>query len=563
MRPDPLNRRPAPAGARLLVALVALLVCEPLAAQVFLPARRVVPSVSTALPAPLDIVASPNGWYAWSVSRKLRTAWTGSAYRVYRSSDGLSNDIGFTASGAVDTNALISWVGTNTGWARIVYDQSGNGTHLDGITAGVTNIMQVASNGVVVIDRNGWPTAWHYGLQNSFILAASTDAPVTLSNTTFLVTTPLVASAQNATPVDTIVNLGTAHSGTVNITGNRFDLVNDALISTGCTSAPIVLGRQYQVVALFRSNQTEVVQVNFDAANNTTSIAAGNVNSGTPTIGYNASAKSAQHFFYEWLRFPAEAATNDWAAVAQNQIAYYGIAYPTVAVTNSAFADGGNDWVSLTSSGPTGLADGKTFTFSGWVKLWADSIWHPLANFGTSGPATRFLVRIENTGVIRVFAVNSSGSTILDISSTATITSSEGWVHVYTCIDLTDTTKRKIYKNGVSSSLTVTTWSDDTIDFIGANYIYRFGADIFGVDNVYGGVSQDWFDDSYLDNVSAFYNSGQPVNLGTSGETPTGSSPVFYMMGSGNGFNVNSGTGGNFTVTGNLGSMWPPGANPQ
>jgi hypothetical protein len=62
--------------------------------------------------------------------RKLRTAYTGSAIRVRRSSDNTSQDIGFDANGNLDTASILSFVGAGNGFVSIWYDQSGNGINM-------------------------------------------------------------------------------------------------------------------------------------------------------------------------------------------------------------------------------------------------------------------------------------------------------------------------------------------------------------------------------------------------------------------------------------------------
>ena len=59
--------------------------------------------------------------------RKLRTAYTGNAIRVRRSSDSTTLDVGFNADGTLDTTSLLSFVGAGNGFVSIWYDQSGNG----------------------------------------------------------------------------------------------------------------------------------------------------------------------------------------------------------------------------------------------------------------------------------------------------------------------------------------------------------------------------------------------------------------------------------------------------
>jgi hypothetical protein len=66
----------------------------------------------------------PNAAAAYSL-RKLRTAYTGSAIRVRRSSDNTEQDIGFV-SGNLDTVSLLAFCGVGNGFVTTWYDQSGN-----------------------------------------------------------------------------------------------------------------------------------------------------------------------------------------------------------------------------------------------------------------------------------------------------------------------------------------------------------------------------------------------------------------------------------------------------
>ncbi|MFY7886079.1 MAG: arabinofuranosidase catalytic domain-containing protein, partial [Dolichospermum sp.] len=65
---------------------------------------------------------------AYSV-RKLTAAYTGFALRVRRSSDNNTQDIGFTTAGDLDTASLKTFIGSNSGFVTIWYDQSGNGNN--------------------------------------------------------------------------------------------------------------------------------------------------------------------------------------------------------------------------------------------------------------------------------------------------------------------------------------------------------------------------------------------------------------------------------------------------
>jgi hypothetical protein len=59
--------------------------------------------------------------------RKLRAAYTGAALRVLRILDNAQQDIGFDGLGNLDTAALLSFIGSGTGYIIRWYDQSGNG----------------------------------------------------------------------------------------------------------------------------------------------------------------------------------------------------------------------------------------------------------------------------------------------------------------------------------------------------------------------------------------------------------------------------------------------------
>jgi 3D (Asp-Asp-Asp) domain-containing protein len=101
-------------------------------------------SISGATPLLLDLY--PNAAAAYSV-RKLRTAYTGNAIRVRRSSDNTEQDIGFV-SGNLDTTALTSFCSGTNGFVTTWYDQSGNGRNATQTTA--ANQPQIVSSGSVL-----------------------------------------------------------------------------------------------------------------------------------------------------------------------------------------------------------------------------------------------------------------------------------------------------------------------------------------------------------------------------------------------------------------------------
>jgi len=84
--------------------------------------------------------------------RKLRTAYSGYAIRVRRSSDNTSQDIGFKADGTLDTTSLLSFVGAGNGFISIWYDQSGNSNNQSSAT--LVRQPQIVSNGSLITQNS-------------------------------------------------------------------------------------------------------------------------------------------------------------------------------------------------------------------------------------------------------------------------------------------------------------------------------------------------------------------------------------------------------------------------
>jgi hypothetical protein len=89
--------------------------------------------------------------------RKLRTAYTGYAIRVRRSSDNTSLDIGFDSNGNLDTSSLTSFVGANNGYVTIWYNQSDLNPTYNIQQPTSAQQPQIVSSGSVILD-NGKPS---------------------------------------------------------------------------------------------------------------------------------------------------------------------------------------------------------------------------------------------------------------------------------------------------------------------------------------------------------------------------------------------------------------------
>jgi hypothetical protein len=101
--------------------------------------------------------------------RKLNSSYTGSAIRVRRSSDNTESDIGFTSSGDLDESALLSFVGSGSGFVRTWYDQSGNA--MDATQTTTTKQPRIVNAGVVD-KQGGKPTVVFNGSSTAFSTAS-------------------------------------------------------------------------------------------------------------------------------------------------------------------------------------------------------------------------------------------------------------------------------------------------------------------------------------------------------------------------------------------------------
>lgn len=213
--------------------------------------------------------------------------------------------------------------------------------------------------------------------------------------------------------------------------------------------------------------------------------------------------------------------------------------------------DGTSDYLSLPGDMAV-VTDAKTFTFSCWVLFeGGDATDMNFINISASAGLNRFWIQKTTANKIRVVGRNAAGATILDLLSDSTLTAASGWTHLYVCIDLVDIAKRKIYFNGSSISLTVSTYINDTIDFTaGVGGGNNIGALVSAAWKLNGCLSEVWWTNTYLDDTTKFASGGKPISLGADGSLPTGTQPIIYLKDSSATFENNSGSGGDFTING-------------
>lgn len=215
-------------------------------------------------------------------------------------------------------------------------------------------------------------------------------------------------------------------------------------------------------------------------------------------------------------------------------------------VAESVDFDGTNDYLSRASD-LTGNADGKTFTFSAWV-------WNSLSAQGwvydAADASDRFYVNL-NSDTLEVAAWNSAGTNILFAYTAALAVPKDTFSHILISIDLANTANRSVYVNDAVQSVTWSTYTNSAIDFTVPKHLVaaRYGPSQL----VKGRHSHVFLDYTYRDlNIEAnrrlFITADRKPAAGQAALNP-----ILYMkLDDPTTAHINSGTGGNFTLTGTV-----------
>ena len=222
---------------------------------------------------------------------------------------------------------------------------------------------------------------------------------------------------------------------------------------------------------------------------------------------------------------------------------------------NKADFDGSTGYLYRTSA-LAGVSDGKTFSCSFYINSNNGLAARVFGIYPTAGSVATIRFQPTNTGTMTIFATNAAGSTILNAETTASPITSGAPVFVQISIDLTNTSKRFVYFNGVSTAVTWTTYINDNIDFT-ADDVF-IGRSNLGATSLNGKLSEFYFTTDYIDfsqeaNRLKFRDAfGNPVNLRPQIAAGTLPNPAIYMRFDPSNFGKNSGTGGDFVVNGTI-----------
>lgn len=202
----------------------------------------------------------------------------------------------------------------------------------------------------------------------------------------------------------------------------------------------------------------------------------------------------------------------------------------------------------------TGIADSKVGTFNAWIRIdGGDGTSRHIFQICDSATAQNFLrVRLTASNTIEFLAQNTAGTVILQMSTVLSYSSGINYINILASWNLATATTNLYISN--TSDKSVDTATNDTIDYTRSDcsvFASPVGSQIFN-----GAIAALWFDPTtavdltIASNRAKYISSGFPVDLGSSGQTPTGSSPIVYLKSAAGTAGTNSGTGGDFTTHG-------------
>lgn len=202
----------------------------------------------------------------------------------------------------------------------------------------------------------------------------------------------------------------------------------------------------------------------------------------------------------------------------------------------------------------TGLASGKVGIVSCWFRFrGGDGAAGEFFAMNVGGGVLRFTFLKLSTNKFRIDGRNSSHTQILNIESNTAYTAGATWHHLLASWDLGNGLG-EMYIDDADDLAASPVLTDDSIDFSGMtdwHIGYNSSSNWLNAE-----VSDLFFHDSYLDitteaNRRKFISAlGNPIDLGADGSGPLGTSPRIYLRQGFDNFELNAGTGGDFTAVG-------------
>jgi hypothetical protein len=206
------------------------------------------------------------------------------------------------------------------------------------------------------------------------------------------------------------------------------------------------------------------------------------------------------------------------------------------------------------------LADSKLFTLSAWINVnaWTASNAR-IFNINLASGNTRFAVfATTTTGQLRILGRNAAGTVILDVLLDSV--SATAWHHLLISCDMASGISVYLDDADAAADLTTTTFTDAAIDFTADSGMDCWvGAFFEGSDYWDGFMADLWVDLGNAIDITVEANrrkfidaAGKPVDLGATGQLPTGSQPEFCHSGAVATWHTNKGSVTGGTETGEL-----------
>lgn len=214
--------------------------------------------------------------------------------------------------------------------------------------------------------------------------------------------------------------------------------------------------------------------------------------------------------------------------------------------------DGTTDYLSRNFN--TGVSDTTGATMCGWFDFASGTDGSLLSLFDST---SRIKLHRNTSNKIFVEIRNTANTVIWAASSDTTYTDASGLIHVAVAFDGGGSPQGQIYVNGSSVAFTNTTApTSGTIDWQ-RNAVCAIGAASGGTAKFNGEMGDLWINNAFLDlstNISDFISGGLPVDLGATGELPTGSQPIICFAGDADHWNAGNGKGSvtGWTVNGSV-----------
>jgi beta-glucanase (GH16 family) len=318
--------------------------------------------------------------------RRLRLAYSGSAIRVRRGNDNAEQDIGFTSAGDLDTSALATFVGANSGFVTTWYDQSGNSNHATQATA--VNQPRIVNAGALEKQNNKPAINWYTG-GTLFLIA-----PISGVSTAY---TSLMVATSGATGntfgrLLTLYKAGDASDSGVTTSmqvlskfgsGNVLAAFgNNASVSQ--SNDNVAAGTQFQATTLLASSTTCSLYVHGRLYNTniltSLALAPTQLNFG----GHVAGASSFVGYWSEAIFYTSALSAASQKTVELNQANYYGLIVAGKNTLDDSFSGSSLDgakwtpqyWFGNTNAGNNELEwyqSGNITVGSGTAKLQAKS----------------------------------------------------------------------------------------------------------------------------------------------------------------------------------------------